>query len=75
MIRHAGDPRLFREHVKVAGQGTLARFGLTETDRWRPEVVAVKIVIDVDAYEVQLVNQTSHGGLLLKKGARACSKG
>jgi ethanolamine utilization microcompartment shell protein EutL len=56
----------FQEDVKVAGQAALARFGLTEADRWKPEVVAVKLVTNVDAYEAQLVNQTSRGGLLLK---------
>jgi ethanolamine utilization microcompartment shell protein EutL len=56
----------FQEDVKVAGQTALARFGLTEVDRWKPEVVSVKMVTNVDAYEAQLVNQTSRGGLLLK---------
>ena len=56
----------FQEGVKVAGQTALARFGLTEADRWKPEVVSVKMVNNVDAYEAQLVNQTSRGGLLLK---------
>jgi len=56
----------FQEDVKVAGQAALARFGLTEADRWKPEVVSVKMVNNVDAYEAQLVNQTSRGGLLLK---------
>jgi len=56
----------FQEDVKVAGQAALARFGLTEIDRWKPEVVSVKMVTNVDAYEAQLVNQTSRGGLLLK---------
>ena len=56
----------FQEDVKVAGQAALARFGLTEADRWKPEVVSVKMVTNVDAYEAQLVNQTSRGGLLLK---------
>lgn len=56
----------FQEDVKVAGQAALARFGLTEADRWKPEVVSVKMVTNVDAYEAQLVNQTSRGSLLLK---------
>ena len=56
----------FQEGVKVAGQTALARFGLTEADRWKPEVVSVKMVNNVDAYEAQLVNQTSRGGLLLR---------
>jgi ethanolamine utilization microcompartment shell protein EutL len=57
---------VFQEDVKVAGQAALARYGLTEADRWKPEVVSVKMVTNVDAYEAQLVNQTSRGGLLLK---------
>ena len=56
----------FQEGVKVAGRQALARFGLTEADRWKPEVVSVKMVTNVDAYEAQLVNQTSRGGLLLR---------
>ena len=56
----------FQEDVKVAGQTALARYGLTEADRWKPEVVSVKMVTNVYAYEAQLVNQTSRGGLLLK---------
>jgi ethanolamine utilization microcompartment shell protein EutS len=56
----------FQEAVQVAGREGLARFGVTEADRIKPEVVAVKMVTDVDAYEAQLVNQASRGGLLLK---------
>ncbi len=56
----------FQEAVQVAGREALARFGLTEADRIKPEVVAVKMVTDVDAYEAQLVNQASRGGLLLR---------
>jgi ethanolamine utilization microcompartment shell protein EutL len=56
----------FQEGVKVAGSQALARFGLTEADRWKPEIVSVKMVTNVDAYEAQLVNQSSRGGLLLR---------
>lgn len=56
----------FQEDVQVAGQEALARFNLTEADRWKPEVAAVKMVTGVDAYEAQLVNQASKGGLLLR---------
>jgi ethanolamine utilization microcompartment shell protein EutL len=52
--------------VQVAGSEALRRFGMTEADRVKPEVVSVKMVSNVDAYEAQLVNQTSRGGLLLK---------
>lgn len=56
----------FQEAVQVAGREALARFNLTENDRTQPEVVSVKMVSNVDAYEAQLVNQASRGGLLLK---------
>jgi ethanolamine utilization microcompartment shell protein EutL len=56
----------FQENVQVAGREALARFKLTEADRWKPEVAAVKMVTGVDAYEAQLVNQASKGGLLLR---------
>jgi ethanolamine utilization microcompartment shell protein EutL len=56
----------FQEDVQVAGREALARFHLTEADRWKPEVAAVKMVTGIDAYEAQLVNQASKGGLLLR---------
>lgn len=55
-----------QEDVQVAGQEALAHFDLTEGDRWKPEVAAVKMVTGIDAYEAQLVNQASKGGLLLR---------
>jgi ethanolamine utilization microcompartment shell protein EutL len=56
----------FQQAVRVAGEQALARFGLTENDRAKPDVVSVKMVTNIDAYQAQLVNQTSRGGLLLK---------
>jgi ethanolamine utilization microcompartment shell protein EutL len=56
----------FQEAVQVAGREALARFSLSEDDRIKPEVVSVKMVTNVDAYEAQLVNQTSYGSLLLR---------
>ena len=55
----------FQEAVRVAGQNALARFGLTEGDRIKPDLVSVKMVSKVNPYEAQLVNKTSRGGLLL----------
>jgi ethanolamine utilization microcompartment shell protein EutL len=55
-----------QEDVQVAGREALARFNLSEGDRWKPEVAAVKMVTGIDAYEAQLVNQASKGGLLLR---------
>ena len=56
----------FQEAVIVAGREALTRFDLSEQDRQKPEVVSVKMVTNVDAYEAQLVNQRSQGGLLLR---------
>lgn len=56
----------FQEGVKVAGRAALAKFGMTEADRLKPEIASVKFVTNVDAYEAQLVNQASRGGLLLR---------
>jgi len=55
----------FQEAVQVAGQNALSRFGLTQGDRIKPEVVSAKMVSKVNPYQAQLVNQTSRGGLLL----------
>jgi ethanolamine utilization microcompartment shell protein EutL len=55
----------FQEAVQVAGREALARYGLSESDRIKPEVVSVKMVSEVDPYEAQLINQTAYGGLLL----------
>ena len=40
----------FQEAVQVAGQNALARFGLTESDRIKPEVVSAKMVSKVNPY-------------------------
>jgi len=55
----------FQEAVQVAGREALARYGLSENDRIKPEVVSVKMVSEVDPYEAQLINQRAYGGLLL----------
>lgn len=56
----------FQEAVRVAGREALACFNLSEQDRTKPEIASVKMITNVDAYEAQLVNQTSRGGLLLR---------
>ena len=55
----------FQEAVQVAGKTALSHYGLTESDRKKPEVVSVKMVTNVDPYQAQLVNQTCRGSLLL----------
>lgn len=56
----------FQEAVLVAGREALAKVNLSEGDRRKAEVVSVKMVSNVDAYEAQLVNQMGKGGQLLK---------
>jgi ethanolamine utilization microcompartment shell protein EutL len=56
----------FQEDVITAGQEALSKFGLSETDRIKPTVVEVKTVTNVNPYEVQLINNSSKGSLLLK---------
>lgn len=56
----------FQEAVRVAGREALAHFNLSEHDRHKPDIAAVKMITNVDAYEAQLVNQSSRGGLLLR---------
>ncbi len=55
-----------QEDVVTAGKEALSRFGMTETDRMKPSVVEVKTVTNLNPYEVQLINSSSRGGLLLK---------
>jgi ethanolamine utilization microcompartment shell protein EutL len=55
-----------QEDVVTAGKEALSRFGMTETDRMKPSVVEVKTVTNLNPYEVQLINNSSRGGLLLK---------
>ena len=55
----------FQEAVRVAGREALARFNLSEHDRHKPEIAAVKMITNVNPYEAQLVNQASRGGQLL----------
>lgn len=56
----------FQEDVITAGREALSKFGMSESDRIKPSVVEVKTVNDIDPYEVQLINNSSRGGLLLK---------
>ncbi len=60
----------FQEAVQVAGREAMAKFDLTEQDRWKPEVVSVKTISNMDAYEAQLVNRMGRGGQLLKGQTR-----
>ena len=56
----------FQEAVRVAGREAFKRFNISEVDRIKPQVVSVKMVTNIDAYQAHLVNQSSRGGLLLR---------
>jgi ethanolamine utilization microcompartment shell protein EutL len=54
-----------QEAVQVAGRRALEVLGLTESDRLKPEILSTIMVTNVDAFQAQLINRTSFGGLLL----------
>jgi ethanolamine utilization microcompartment shell protein EutL len=54
-----------QEAVQVAGRRALEVLGLTESDRLKPEILSTITVTNVDAFQAQLINRVSFGGLLL----------
>jgi ethanolamine utilization microcompartment shell protein EutL len=54
-----------QESVQEAGRRALEVLGLTESDRLKPEILSSLLISNVDAFEAQLINRTSFGGLLL----------
>lgn len=54
-----------QEAVQVAGRQALEVLGLTESDRLKPEILSALLISNVDAFQAQLINRTSFGGLLL----------
>jgi ethanolamine utilization microcompartment shell protein EutL len=54
-----------QEAVQVAGQRALEVLGLTEGDRMKPEILSALMITNVDAFQAQLINRASFGGLLL----------
>jgi ethanolamine utilization microcompartment shell protein EutL len=56
-----------QEAVQVAGRQALEALGLAETDRLKPEILSSLLISNVDAFQAQLINRTSFGGLLLAR--------
>ena len=54
-----------QEAVQVAGRRALEVLGLTESDRLKPEILSALMITNVDAFQAQLINRASSGGLLL----------
>ena len=55
-----------QEAVQVAGRRALEVLQLSESDRLKPEILSAELVTNVDAFQAQLINRASQGGLLLK---------
>jgi ethanolamine utilization microcompartment shell protein EutL len=56
-----------QEAVQVAGRQALEALGLAENDRLKPEILSSLLISNVDAFQAQLINRTSFGGLLLAR--------
>jgi ethanolamine utilization microcompartment shell protein EutL len=56
-----------QEAVQVAGRQALEALGLSENDRMKPEILSSMLISRVDAFQAQLINRTSFGGLLLAR--------
>jgi ethanolamine utilization microcompartment shell protein EutL len=54
-----------QEAVQVAGRRALEVLGMTESDRMKPEILSALMITNMDAFEAQLINRASSGGLLL----------
>lgn len=51
--------------VKQAGWAILEKFGLSEGDRIKPQVVSAKIINNITPYQAQLINRFRQGSLLV----------
>lgn len=51
--------------TKAAGQAILDALGVKEYDRLRPRVVSSQIIRNLDSHQVQLINRTRRGQMLL----------
>jgi ethanolamine utilization microcompartment shell protein EutL len=54
-----------QEAVQEAGRRALEVLGLTESDRLKPEILSALMITNIDAFQAQLINRASSGGLLL----------
>jgi hypothetical protein len=51
--------------VRAAGAAILDALEVSESDRYKPQVVSSQIIRHVDAHQVQLINRMRHGHMLL----------
>jgi hypothetical protein len=54
-----------QSEVRAAGAAILEALGVEEADRIKPKVISSQIIRNIDAHQVQLINRTRHGHMLL----------
>jgi ethanolamine utilization microcompartment shell protein EutS len=47
--------------VHKAGKAILAELGMTEADRWPPQILASQLIEDIDSHQAQPVNRMARG--------------
>jgi ethanolamine utilization microcompartment shell protein EutS len=51
--------------VLKAGKAILAELGMTEADRWPPQILASQLIEDIDSHQAQPVNRMARGDELI----------
>jgi hypothetical protein len=51
--------------VQKAGKAILAELGMTEADRWPPQILASQLIEDIDGHQAQPVNRMARGDVLV----------
>jgi hypothetical protein len=54
-----------QSEVRAAGAAILEALEVEEADRIKPKVISSQIIRNIDAHQVQLINRTRHGHMLL----------
>jgi hypothetical protein len=54
-----------QSEVRAAGAAILEALGVEEANRIKPKVISSQIIRNIDAHQVQLINRTRHGHMLL----------
>jgi len=54
-----------QSEVRAAGAAILEALEVEEADRIKPRVISSQVIRNIDAHQVQLINRTRHGHMLL----------
>ncbi len=52
--------------VRAAGQAILDHFGLTEADRYKPEIRTSEQITGLDGHQAMLINRMRHGDMIVE---------